>query len=137
MKLFDRITGEGFEPSTFGLSRSTPQGFTEVTTGGDVEGPSLHFVLANYRKVVTMPSTRQLLWERPLRPDAGPAYDPVAGTHQTIVRVSGFLPSLLSPAPSQLAIAYQLRLPIFSSLLSSSRTAQNLFQARNRSSRFF
>jgi putative oligomerization/nucleic acid binding protein len=92
----------------FGMSRSTPQGLTELTTGGGyVEGPSLHVVLANYRKVVTMPSTRQLLWERPLRPDAGPAYDLVAGNHQTIVRESGFVPSLLSSAPSELAIAYQ------------------------------
>ena len=92
----------------FGLSRLTPQGLTELTTGGGyVEGPSLHVVLANYRKVVTMPSTRQLLWERPMRPDAGPAYDLVAGNHQTIVRESGFVPSLLSPSPSELAIAYQ------------------------------
>lgn len=92
----------------FGLSRSTPQGLTELTTGGVyVEGPLLHVVLANYRKVVTMPSTRQLLWERPLRPDAGPAYDLVAGSHQTIVRESGFVPSFLSSAPSELAIAYQ------------------------------
>ena len=92
----------------FGLTRSSPQGLTELTTGGGyVEGSSLHVVLANYRKVVTMPSTRQLLWERPMRPDAGPAYDLVAGNHQTIVRESGFVPSLLSPSPSELAIAYQ------------------------------
>jgi hypothetical protein len=92
----------------FGLSRATPQGLTELTTGGGyVEGPSLHVVLANYRKVVTMSSTRQLLWERPLRPDAGPAYDLVAGNHQTIVRDSSLVPSLLSSGPSELAIAYQ------------------------------
>lgn len=92
----------------FGLSRSTPQGLTELTTGGGyVEGTSLHVVLANYRKVVAMPSTRELLWARPLRPDAGPAYDLVAGNHQTVVRDSGFVSSLLSSAPSELAIAYQ------------------------------
>lgn len=92
----------------FGLSRATPEGLTELTTGGGyVEGPSLHVVLANYRKVVSMPSTRQLLWERPLRPDAGPAYDLVAGNHQTIVRDSGFVSSLLSSTPSELTIAYQ------------------------------
>lgn len=92
----------------FGLSRATPQGLTELTTGGGyVEGPSLHIVLANYRKAVSMPGTRQLLWERPLRPDAGPAYDLVAGNHQTIVRDSGFVSSLLSSAPSELTIAYQ------------------------------
>ncbi len=92
----------------FGLSQSSQQGLTELTTGGGyVAGPLLHLVLANYRKVVTMPSTRQLLSDRPLRSDAGPAYDLVAGNHQTIVRASGFVPGLLSSAPSELAIAYQ------------------------------
>jgi hypothetical protein len=92
----------------FGLSRPTPLGMTEVTTGGwFVEGPSLHLVLANYHKVVTMPSTRQLLWQRPLRPDAGPAYDLVAGHHQTIVRDSGGMSWLFSSPPSELRIAYQ------------------------------
>ena len=96
------------ESVVFGLSRVNSQGLTELTTGGGyVEGPTLHVVLANYRKVVTMPSTRQLLWERPLRPDAGPAYELVASNHQTIVRDSGFVSSLLSSAPSELAIAYQ------------------------------
>lgn len=93
----------------FGLSRSTPHGMTEVTTGGwFVEGPSLHIVLANYRKVTTMPSTRQLLWDLPLRPDAGPAYDLVAGDHHnTVVRDTSFISSLFSSAPSELMIAYQ------------------------------
>jgi hypothetical protein len=92
----------------FGLSRLTPQGLTEVTTGGGyVEGPSLHVVLANYRKVVTMPGTRQLLWERPLRPDAGPLYDLVASNYQTIVRDPSSISSLLTSSPSELAIAYQ------------------------------
>lgn len=91
----------------FGLSRPTLLGMTEVTTGGwFVEGPSLHLVLANYRKVVTMPGTRQLLWQRPLRPDAGPAYDLVAGHHQTIVRDSGGMSWLFSSPPSELRIAY-------------------------------
>ena len=92
----------------FGLSRTTPQGLTELTTGGwYLEGASLHLVLANYRKVVTMASTRQLLWERPLRPDAGPSYNLVAGPHQVIVEDSGSMSRLLSSAPSELAIAYQ------------------------------
>jgi len=91
----------------FGLSRTTSQGLTELTTGGwYLEGALLHVALANYRKVVTMPGTRQLLWERPLRPDAGPSYDLVAGRHQTIVRESGSAPSLLTSPPSELAIAY-------------------------------
>ena len=61
----------------FGLSRATPRGLTELTTGGGyVAGPSLHVALVNYRKIVTMPRTRQLLWKRPLRPDdAAPAAD--------------------------------------------------------------
>ena len=92
----------------FGLSRATSQQLTEVTTGGGyVDGSLLHIVLANYRKAVSMPGTRQLLWERPLRPDAGSAYDLVAGNHQTIVRDAGFVAGLLSSAPSELAIAYQ------------------------------
>ena len=95
----------------FGLSRSTPYGMTDVTTGGwFVEGPSLHVVLANYRKVATMPNTRRLLWELPLRPDAGPAYDLVAGPHQTAVRESSVRSSLLAAAPSELRIAYQAAL---------------------------
>lgn len=90
----------------FGLSRATSQGLTELTTGGwYLEGPSLHIVLANYRKVVTMPGTRQLLWERPLRSDAGPSYDLVPDNHQAIVPDPGA--SLLANAPSELTIAYQ------------------------------
>lgn len=90
----------------FGLSRPTAQGLTAVTTGGwYLDGPSLHFVLANYRKVVTMPGTRRLLWERPLRSDAGPSYDLVPANHQALVPdVSS---SLLANAPSELTIAYQ------------------------------
>jgi hypothetical protein len=102
---------ESHEWVVFGLSRPTPHGMTEITTGGwFVEGPSLHLVLANYRKVVTMPSTRQLLWERPLRPDAGPAYDLVARTHHTIVRDSSVMSSLFSSSPSELIISYQAAL---------------------------
>jgi hypothetical protein len=118
----------------FGLSQSTPQGFTELTTGGGyVEGPSLHIVLANYRKVVGMPSTRQLLWERPLRPDAGPAYDLVAGNHQTIVRDSGFVFSHLSYAPSELTIAYQALLLGEPVLASGSQETSAMNQSPDRS----
>jgi hypothetical protein len=92
----------------FGLSGSSTQGLTEITTGGAyVKGSSLHFLLANYRKVVTMPSTRQLLWERPLRQDAGPLYDLVAGKYQTIVRDPNAVSGFFSSAPSELSIAYQ------------------------------
>lgn len=92
----------------FGLSHPTPQGLTEITTGGAyMQGPSLHIILANFRKAVSMPGTRQLLWERPLRPDAGPAYDLVAGDHQTVVRDpdTGFNP--LASSPAEVSIAYQ------------------------------
>jgi hypothetical protein len=92
----------------FGLSHQTPQGLTEITTGGAyVEGPSLHIVLANFRKTVSMPGTRQLLWERPLRPDAGPAYDLVAGDHQTVVRDPGAGLNPFASAPAEVSIAYQ------------------------------
>jgi hypothetical protein len=95
----------------FALSHLNSYNMTEVTTGGwFVEGPSLHVVLANYRKVVTMQGTRQLLWERPLRPDAGPHYDLVAGTDQTSVRDSGAWSGLFSSAPSELSISYQAAL---------------------------
>ena len=92
----------------FGLSRAGSQGLTKLTTGGwYVDGPSLHVVLANYRKAVTMSGTRQLLWERPLRPEAGSSYDLVAGNYQTILRESGSALNFLTSSPSELAIAYQ------------------------------
>lgn len=99
------------EMVVFGLSRLNSYNMTEVTTGGwFVDGSSLHLVLANYRKAVTMPGTRQLLWERPLRPDAGPHYDLVAGHHQTPVRDAGAWAGLLSNAPSEASISYQAAL---------------------------
>ena len=53
----------------FGLTRSGSQRFTELTGGGGyVDGSLLHIVLANYRKVVTMPSTRHLLGSAPCVP---------------------------------------------------------------------
>ncbi len=95
----------------FGLSRPSSQGLpelSELTTGGGyVDGSSLHIVLANYRKAVTMPSTRQVLWQSPLRPDAGPVYELVAVNHQAVVRNAGSVLGLLSSPPSELAIAYQ------------------------------
>lgn len=95
----------------FGLSGPTTHGMAKVTTGGwFVEGPSLHLILANYRKAVTMRSTRESLWERPLRPDEGADYDLVAGTHHTIVRDPTVSSSLFSSPPAELAIAYQAAL---------------------------
>lgn len=95
----------------FGLGRLNTYNMTEITTGGwFLEGDSLHLILANYRKAATMPSTRQLLWERPLRPDAGPHYDLVAGRHQTVMRDAGGWSGLFSTDPSELALTYQAML---------------------------
>jgi hypothetical protein len=95
------------EMVVFGLSHLNAYQMTEVTTGGwFVDGPSVHVVLANYRQVVTMPGTRWLLWEHPLRPDAGPRYDLIPGDHQTMVRDSSGISSLFSSPPSELVMAY-------------------------------
>ncbi|UVT18475.1 MAG: SHOCT domain-containing protein [Nitrospira sp.] len=96
------------EMVVFGLSHLNSYNMTEFTTGGwFAEGSSLHLVLANYRKVVTMPGTRQLLWERPLRPDAGPRYDLVASQYQTPVGDAGAWAGLFSPSPAEVSISYQ------------------------------
>lgn len=95
----------------FGLSGPTTHGMAKITTGGwFVEGSSLHLILANYRKAVTMRSTRESLWEHPLRPDEGADYDLVAGTHHTIVRDPTVSSSLFSSPPAELAISYQAAL---------------------------
>lgn len=95
------------EMVVFGLSHLNAYQMAEITTGGwFVEGPSVHVVLANYRQVVTMPGTRWLLWEHPLRSDAGPRYDLIPGHHQTMVRESSGISSLFSSPPSELVIAY-------------------------------
>jgi hypothetical protein len=108
-KAFAQARGD--EWVVFGLSRPSSQGvpeLSELTTGGGyVDGSSLHIVLANYWKAVSMSVDRKLLWERPLRPDAGPRYELVAGNHQTVVRDSDSVLGLLSSPPSDLAIAYQ------------------------------
>jgi len=99
------------EMVVFGLSRLNIYNMTEITTGGwFVEGDSLHLILANYRKAATMPSTRRLLWERPLRSDAGPAYDLVPGRHQAVVRDVGVWAGLFSTAPSELMLGYRAML---------------------------
>jgi hypothetical protein len=95
------------EMVVFGLSHLNAYQMTELTTGGwFVEGPSMHVVLTNYRQVVAMPGTRWLLWEHPLRPDAGPRYDLIPGHHQTMVRDSSGISSLFSSPPSELVMAY-------------------------------
>lgn len=95
----------------FGLSRPTSQGITRITTGGwFLEGGELHFVLANYRKAVTMQSIRDALWANPVRSDEGTDYAAVAGPHQSIVRVSRLSSRFFAPSPSELAISYQAAL---------------------------
>lgn len=117
------------EMVVFGLTRLNAYNMTEITTGGwFLEGASLHLIVANYRKAATMPSTRQLLWERPLRPDAGPYYDLVAGRHQAIVRDAGVWSDLFSSAPPELSIAYR------AALLEESPDAAPLQQNRPSSS---
>ena len=95
----------------FGLGRPTSQGMTRITTGGwFLEGGELHFVLANYRKAVTMQSIRDALWANPVRPDEGTDYTAVAGPHQSLVRDSRLSPRFFVASASELAISYQAAL---------------------------
>jgi hypothetical protein len=96
------------EMVVFGLTRPKTPELTEITTGAwFVKGAQLHLLIGNYREAVTMSSTRQLLWESPLRPNAGRHHDFVAGRHQTVVRDTGVWSGLFSTAPSELTLAYQ------------------------------
>ncbi len=57
----------------------------EITSGGlFVEDGKLHFVLANYHQLVTMPFIQQEIWHNPLKPAAEPFYDIVQQPHQTL-----------------------------------------------------
>lgn len=95
----------------FGLSRPTSQGMTRITTGGwFLEGGELHFVLANYRKAVTMQNIRDALWANPVRSDEGTDYVAAAGPHQTLVRESRLSSRFFVSSPSELAISYQAAL---------------------------
>lgn len=92
----------------FLVSRPTSPDVMEVTTGAwYVEESNLHFVLTNYRDVVALPSTRELLWEEPLWTDADLFYDLVPGKHQSLVKEEIALKRLLVSSPSDLSIAYQ------------------------------
>lgn len=59
----------------------------EITSGGlFVEDSKLHFVLANYHQLVTMPFIQEEIWNNPLKPAGEPFYDIVQQPHQTVRR---------------------------------------------------
>lgn len=96
------------ERVVFALSRHQPANLTEVTSGGwFVNGPTLHFLLANYRYAVTMPTVQELVWRDPLWTNAGPFYDLVPGDHQTVAAEEGSVPKLFSLTLPVLSIAYK------------------------------
>ncbi len=69
----------------FYLSDPQETGVTEITSGGlFVEDSKLHFVLANYRQLVTMPFIQQEIWHNPLKPAGETFYDIVQQPHQTL-----------------------------------------------------
>ncbi|TAJ29069.1 MAG: SHOCT domain-containing protein [Nitrospirae bacterium] len=92
----------------FGLIHKDSGEIARMTTGGwFVEGDRLHLLLANYRCAVTMPGTRDLLTNDPLLSNAGGTFVLLPGPHQTLVKDSGSLGSLLTAVPLELAIAYK------------------------------
>jgi hypothetical protein len=88
-------------------------GVTEMTTGGFfVEGGLLHFVLANYRYAVSVPSVQEQIRDDPLRPAGEAFYDLVPGPHQTArwLDTINAQPDLTKPLRAQLSemvIEYQ------------------------------
>ncbi|WP_455378101.1 SHOCT domain-containing protein [Petrachloros mirabilis] len=81
---------------------------TEITTGAwFVEGPSLHFILANHREGVTMPSIHELVWEDPLHMIAGPLYEFAPKPHQNKQKENVGFRSFVSSDPPELILSYQ------------------------------
>jgi hypothetical protein len=96
------------ERVVFALSRHPSADLTEVTSGGwFVNGPTLHFVLANYRYAITMPTGREVFWQDPMWSEAGPFYNLVPGEHQTVAAEGGSVSELLSVTLPVLSIAYK------------------------------
>ncbi len=96
------------ERVVFALSRRQSADLSEVTSGSwFVSGQSLHLVLANYRFAITMPSVRELLWQDPMWTQAGPSYDLVPGTYQTVVREEGSPRRLLTATLPSLSIEFK------------------------------
>jgi putative oligomerization/nucleic acid binding protein len=113
------------ERVVFALSRHQSADVTEVTSGGwFVTGPSLHFVLANYRYAVTMPTVRELYWQDPMWTEAGPFYDLVPGEHRTVVDEDGSPRRLVTSALPSLSIEYKQLLLAESESSSNSHKSQ-------------
>lgn len=93
-------------------------GVTEVTSGGFfVEGQQLHFVLANYRYAVSMPSILDQIRDDPLRPAGEAFYELVPGAHQTVrrwdsIKTTWDLSKPLRASLSEMAIDYQSALAL-------------------------
>ncbi|HLZ33538.1 MAG TPA: SHOCT domain-containing protein [Nitrospira sp.] len=124
------------ERVVFALSRHQSDDLTELTTGGwFVTGPSLHFVLANYRYAVTMPTVRDLLWQDPMWTQAGPFYDVVPGEHQTVVEEQGSARRFFPTTLPSLSIAYKPLLlgePPSSSAAQGTQPGSDLSSSPNR-----
>jgi len=93
-------------------------GVTEATSGGFfVEGRQLHFVLANYRHAVSMPSILDQIRDDPLRPAGEAFYELVPRTHQTVqhwdsIKAKWDLSKPLRASLSEMAIEYQAALAL-------------------------
>ncbi|WP_455388820.1 SHOCT domain-containing protein [Petrachloros mirabilis] len=124
------------ERVVFAMSRHPSADLTEVTSGAwSVNGPSLHFVLANYRYAVTMPAVLELVWRDPLWTKAGPFYDLVAGDYQTVEGEEGSLAKLFSVTLPVLSIAYKpllLSEPPASDAVRNSPTGKESFPSPSR-----
>lgn len=91
----------------FGLSQPGAPGVAEMTTGGWYrDGMNLHFVLANYRWAVTMPSLKEFIGSHPLVPSTPGEFTLLPGAHQTVLDRSPTY-SVLGISPSEVSIAYQ------------------------------
>lgn len=97
------------EVIVFNLSRPRTPDLTEITTGSwFIQGDVLYLVLANYQAAVTLPGIRKLLWDEPLRIQAGVIYDLVPGEHQTVVTGKDHsLDPFDQPRANQIAIQYR------------------------------
>jgi hypothetical protein len=92
----------------FGLSRERSPQAVELTTGGwFVDGPRLHFILANYRHTVPRSHAYGRVWQDPLRTDTAPYYELVEGSFRTLVRAQGVASGLLKNDGPELAIEYK------------------------------
>ncbi len=90
----------------FALSRETPSGVTELTTGGwFAEGTRLHLVLANYRHAPAKAGVLERLWRDPLESVSTPFYA-VVETDTLSVQKKGGVTGLWSAAGPEIVIEY-------------------------------